>query len=45
VATGEVKLNERLLQAGDGAAITNETEIAIAGHGLDSKILLFDLAK
>ncbi|NJK58489.1 MAG: pirin family protein [Pleurocapsa sp. SU_5_0] len=44
VARGEVKLNEQLLQAGDGAAITNETEIAIAGNSLDSEFLLFDLA-
>ncbi len=44
VARGEVKLNEQLLQAGDGAAITNETEIAIAGNSSDSQFLLFDLA-
>lgn len=44
VARGEVKLNEQLLQAGDGAAITNETEIAIAGNSSDSEFLLFDLA-
>ena len=45
VAKGEVKLNDRLLQAGDGAAIINEAEIAIAGNSSDSEILLFDLAK
>lgn len=45
VAQGEVKLNDRLLQAGDGAAIINEAEIAIAGNSSDSEILLFDLAK
>lgn len=45
VAKGEVKLNDRLLQAGDGAAIINEAEIAIAGNSPDSEILLFDLAK
>ncbi|MEO0013215.1 MAG: hypothetical protein RLZZ535_1604 [Cyanobacteriota bacterium] len=44
VAKGEVKLNERLLQAGDGAAITKETEIAIAGNSPDAEFLLFDLA-
>jgi redox-sensitive bicupin YhaK (pirin superfamily) len=43
VARGEVKLNEQLLQAGDGAAITNKTEIAIAGNSSDSEFLLFDL--
>ena len=31
VTKGAVQLNERLLQAGDGAAITDETAIAIAG--------------
>ena len=45
VTKGEVKLNERLLQAGDGAAIIDETEMAIAGSSSDSEILLFDMAK
>lgn len=45
VTKGEVKLNDLLLQAGDGAAIINEAEIAIAGDSSDSEILLFDLAK
>ena len=31
VTKGKVGLNDRLLQAGDGAAIADETEIAIAG--------------
>jgi redox-sensitive bicupin YhaK (pirin superfamily) len=44
VARGEVKLNDRLLQAGDGAAITDEAEIAIAGSSPDAEFLLFDLA-
>jgi redox-sensitive bicupin YhaK (pirin superfamily) len=44
VAKGEIKLNDRLLQAGDGAAITNEAEIAIAGNSSDSELLLFDMA-
>ena len=44
VTKGEVKLNERLLQAGDGAAIIDEAEIAIAGNSSDSEILLFDMA-
>jgi quercetin 2,3-dioxygenase len=50
VAKGEVRLNELLLQAGDGAAITEETEIAIAGNtennsnDLNSEFLLFDMA-
>lgn len=45
VAKGAVLLNEQLLKAGDGAAITEETKIAIAGKEEDSEILLFDLAK
>jgi redox-sensitive bicupin YhaK (pirin superfamily) len=45
VTTGLVKLNDRLLQAGDGAAIMNEAELAIAGNSPDSEILLFDMAK
>ncbi|MGL5835350.1 MAG: hypothetical protein ACRC1Z_19290, partial [Waterburya sp.] len=50
VAKGEMKLNKLLLQAGDGAAITEETEIAIAGNPknsskeLNSEFLLFDMA-
>ena len=45
VAKGAVLLNEKLLQAGDGAAVTDETKIAIAGNSQDSEILLFDMAK
>ncbi len=45
VAKGAVLLNEKLLQAGDGAAVTDETQIAIAGNSKDSEILLFDMAK
>lgn len=45
VTKGEVKLNERLLQAGDGAAIVDESKIALAGNTSDSEILLFDMAK
>ena len=44
VAKGEIKLNEHQLQAGDGAAITDETEIVIAGNSYDGEVLLFDLA-
>lgn len=43
VTKGEVKLNEQLLQAGDGAAIADESEIVIAGSSSESEILLFDL--
>ncbi|MEM8672928.1 MAG: pirin family protein [Cyanobacteria bacterium P01_G01_bin.67] len=44
VAQGTVIVNDQLLQAGDGAAITDETEITISGNKQDSEILLFDLA-
>lgn len=44
VTQGEITLNNQLLQAGDGAAITDETEIVISGNNPDSEILLFDLA-
>lgn len=43
MAKGEVQLNNRLLQAGDGAAITDETEIAIAANNTEAEFLLFDL--
>lgn len=39
---GEVSLNGQPLSAGDGAAIRDESELAI--HGNQSEILLFDLA-
>jgi redox-sensitive bicupin YhaK (pirin superfamily) len=45
VARGSILLNEQQLEAGDGAAITDETEITITGNSQDSEILLFDLAK
>ena len=45
VTKGEVKLDQKLLQAGDGAAITHEAEIAIAGNSSQGEILLFDMAK
>jgi quercetin 2,3-dioxygenase len=43
VAKGSILLNEQQLKAGDGAAITEETEITITGNSQDSEILLFDL--
>ena len=45
VVKGEIELNNRSLQAGDGAAIVDETEIAIASQNSDSEILLFDMAE
>ncbi|WP_019506581.1 pirin family protein [Pleurocapsa sp. PCC 7319] len=44
IAKGSVLLNDQLLEAGDGAAITDETQIVITGSSQDSEILLFDLA-
>lgn len=45
VARGEVRLGDKLLKAGDGAAITKEDSIRISGLGdKTSEILLFDLA-
>ena len=45
VTKGEIMLDRQLLDAGDGAAIVDESEIAIAGNSPDSEILLFDMAK
>ena len=50
VVKGSVQLNDQLLQTGDGAAITDETEIVLSGNNISenngkSEILLFDLAK
>ncbi|HSD72552.1 MAG TPA: pirin family protein [Thermoanaerobaculia bacterium] len=42
VARGELELNGSRLSAGDGAAITDEAELSIAG-GNRSELLLFDL--
>jgi len=43
VARGEITLNGLLLEKGDGAAISNESDVVIAATQ-DSEILLFDLA-
>ena len=40
VARGEVELNGQTLQAGDGAAIENESSVTLNGNG---EVLLFDL--
>jgi hypothetical protein len=42
VARGSAELNGQVLKAGDGAAIENEREVAIAGVE-DAEVLLFDL--
>ena len=43
VARGGVRLNGTELNAGDGAAISDETEIRVEARG-PSEVLLFDLA-
>jgi len=44
VAKGSVELNGKLLEQGDGAAVSDEQKLAIAGAQDGSEILLFDLA-
>lgn len=44
VVQGAVQLNDRLLSAGDGAAISEETMIALRGAADDAEVLLFDMA-
>lgn len=44
VARGKLNLNGKELQAGDGAAISNEPRLHITGMGDRSEVLLFDLA-
>ncbi|HVM93846.1 MAG TPA: pirin family protein [Terriglobales bacterium] len=43
VAKGEVELNGRTLQQGDGAAVSDEKQLTIKGTK-DAEVLLFDLA-
>lgn len=43
IARGQVRLNGELLKGGDGAALSQETKIEIAGE-TDAEVLLFDLA-
>ena len=44
IARGSVNINGKTLQAGDGAGITQESDLTIAGTTDDTEILLFDLA-
>jgi hypothetical protein len=45
VARGEVTVNGRTLRAGDGAALSDETEVALEGSGAaGGEALVFDLA-
>jgi redox-sensitive bicupin YhaK (pirin superfamily) len=43
VARGSVALGGRALEEGDGAAVSEEADVQLAGHG-DAEVLLFDLA-
>ncbi|MDJ0595561.1 MAG: pirin family protein [Pleurocapsa sp. MO_226.B13] len=44
VATGGIEVNGRVLNGGDGAAITEETKISFSATTDNTEILLFDLA-
>ena len=44
VARGKITVNGQELKAGDGAAITAEPKLQLAGVGDSSEVLLFDLA-
>ena len=46
VARGGIQLNGQSLQAGDGAAVTSESELVVSanGKGTPAEFLLFDLA-
>jgi redox-sensitive bicupin YhaK (pirin superfamily) len=43
ILRGTISLNGQTLQAGDGAAISDERELALAGHAAAGELLLFDL--
>jgi len=45
VARGSVRASDRVLTAGDGAAVTEPTELALTGLSEDAEVLLFDLAQ
>jgi len=44
VARGQLSLNGELLSAGDGAAISGEPALELAGRGAGAEALVFDLA-
>src|SRR5438067_853444 len=44
VARGAIELNGKQLSAGDGAAVSDEREITLAGANGEAEVLLFDLA-
>jgi redox-sensitive bicupin YhaK (pirin superfamily) len=43
VARGAISLHDRLLQAGDGVALSHEETLTVSASE-DSEVLLFDLA-
>ncbi len=43
IVKGAITLNNEILYAGDGAAITEETSLILTGNANQSEILLFDL--
>lgn len=43
VAQGKITLNGQAMEAGDGAAVSNETLLEVKAHS-DAEVLLFDLA-
>lgn len=45
VAKGSISLNGQLLEAGDGAAIVDESEITLTANNDTGEILLFDMAQ
>jgi redox-sensitive bicupin YhaK (pirin superfamily) len=44
VINGDVSLNGMALKSGDGAAVSDESELAIVGQSAKAEFLLFDLA-
>ena len=44
VARGAVRVNDQLLTAGDGAAISDESVITLQGAASNAEVLLFDMA-
>ncbi len=43
VAAGEITVNGKQLKEGDGAAVSDETELVISGSGEKAEFLVFDL--
>lgn len=44
IAKGAVNLNSHDLTAGDGAAVTEEAALTLTGIGVETEVLLFDMA-